>query len=146
MECVPARLLRVRCRLLWATALLGTAGAGESVPSQDSREPDRSAGNFGTAIHRYAHEKTWTQRWSDVQLTRQILSQSVEGARTFLLNHQKAEGNFIYGYDIVVNHALENDNQVRQAGTLWSLATLCLERPTPATHQAAIRGLDFFFR
>jgi len=102
--------------------------------------------DFRSRIRWHAQESTWTRKRKKPPLTRSMLVTSVEGARAYLLNHQKPEGNFNYAYDIVLNQVSEADNPVRQAGALWALASLCRDRPTSETRHAAIRGLDFFFR
>ena len=87
----------------------------------------------------------WRQRDFAPKLTRATLQESIDGARTFLLNNQKPEGNFNYAYDFVARTFSRDDNQVRQAGALWGLAVLHAANPTQATRSALDRGLKFFF-
>ncbi len=93
-----------------------------------------------------AIEGNWKRERKHPHLTRSVLIQSVEAARTYMVNQQLPAGNFTYMFDLLRNSAIEDDNQVRQAGTIWALASLCRDRPTDATHNATVRALDYFFR
>lgn len=94
----------------------------------------------------YAMEPRWVEKMQLPPLTRKQLTAAIEAARVYMLNHQRPAGNFVYEYDMVLNTIPDDDNPVRQAGALWSLASLYRERPTPDTRKTVIRGLDFFFR
>ena len=105
-----------------------------------------SAEEWRERVRHFADESAWTKQDHYPELTRNALIDSIEAARVYLLNQQKPEGNFRYEYDIVLGRFIEDDNAVRQAGTLWSLASLVRDRPTQATRNSVVRGLDFFFR
>jgi UDP-N-acetylmuramoyl-tripeptide--D-alanyl-D-alanine ligase len=79
-----------------------------------------------------------------VKLEASLLSEAIEKARIYYLAQQLPAGNFVYGRDVTTNETAEDDNQVRQAGALWGLASLNRDRPTLPTARAVIRGLHFF--
>lgn len=77
-------------------------------------------------------------------LDRDILEQSLTLGRSFLLSNQLPDGRFRYELNLVTGEESRDDNPVRQAGTLWSLALLHAERPTRASGAALDRGLAYF--
>lgn len=79
-------------------------------------------------------------------LTRAILDRSLELGTQFMLNHQNPEGNFTYIYDWVKETYDPGDNQVRQAGAMWGLATIYNAAPSPAVGAAVEKAMDFFAR
>ena len=79
-------------------------------------------------------------------LTRAILDQSLELGTQFMLNHQNPEGNFTYIYDWVKKTYDPGDNQVRQAGAMWGLATIYNDVPSPEVGAAVEKAMDFFAR
>lgn len=81
-----------------------------------------------------------------VEVDAAMLDASIDLARGFLLARQAPAGNFIYEYDFVLDLESYDDNQVRQTATLWSLAMIHLDRPTPETGLAVARGIEFFRR
>jgi len=101
---------------------------------------------FRDRIRFHAREPSWTPEETRPDIDRDSLVKSIEAARAYMLNNQKPEGDFVYEYDIIRRRAKDDNNQVRQAGALWGLASLCRDRPTDMTHNAVVRGLDFFFR
>ena len=88
------------------------------------------SGKYREELYRYAQESNWTDTSRLPTLNRSVLVESVEAARTYLLSHQKAEGNFVYEYDAVTNQVSEEDNPVRQAGARRALAVLNRESTT----------------
>ncbi len=78
------------------------------------------------------------------RLTRGMLDQSIALALQYLMNSQTPRGNFVYEYDFVENTVADGDNEVRQAGALWSLALAHQDGPSEATARATMRGLEFF--
>ena len=80
------------------------------------------------------------------RLDRTILDRSLELGTQFMLNHQKPEGNFTYIYDWIKKTYDPNDNQVRQAGAMWGLATIYNDSPNPEVGAAVEKALDFFTR
>ncbi len=77
-------------------------------------------------------------------LSEEVLQESLDLAEQYLVNVQTDEGNFHYEYNFMEGSLSEEDSQVRQAGTLWSLSLIHLEQPTPETQAAIEKGLDYF--
>ncbi|MDQ0290373.1 hypothetical protein [Oligosphaera ethanolica] len=92
----------------------------------------------------FCSEQTWLDLQKPPPISKQIVTQSIEAARTYYLNQQKTEGNFTYALDISTGDVFEDDNAVRQAGALWGLACLNRDRFNEPTRRAVILGLDFF--
>lgn len=80
------------------------------------------------------------------ELTRPLLSRSLELGAKYLVAHQKPEGNFDYEYDWRDQSLSGDDNETRQAGALWGLALLYQTLKTPELAAATERGLTFFDR
>ena len=76
----------------------------------------------------------------ELQMTPELLEQAFDAGQSFLVNWQLPEGNFRYMYDWV-----EDDHQVRQAGSLWGNATCYRYRPSETTKEALDKGLRFWF-
>ena len=62
-------------------------------------------------------------------MTRQSLDESLDAGRQFLVNIQRPEGNFYYEMNLVTGEVNDEDNSVRQAGTLWSVALMHQHTP-----------------
>lgn len=77
-------------------------------------------------------------------LNRAILDRSLELGTQFMINHQKLEGNFTYAYDWVKKTYDPGDSQVRQAGTMWGLATIYNDSPNPEVGAAIEKAMEFF--
>jgi hypothetical protein len=77
-------------------------------------------------------------------LNRAVLDRSIALGTSFLLAHQKPEGNFDYEYDWRAKSSSEGDNEVRQAGALWGVTLLHQAAPKPELAAAIERGLAFF--
>jgi len=82
----------------------------------------------------------------DRKLTREILERSLAAGTEFLVQAQQPAGNFIYELNFRNGELPEGDNQVRQAGALWSLALIHQYQPSEKVRGAVARGLDFFKR
>lgn len=79
-------------------------------------------------------------------ITGEALDDAIEAAGMYIMNQQTPDGNFRYAFDFVSGMEDENDNQVRQAGVLWSVCNLNREQFTEARRRSALLGLDFFMR
>lgn len=132
----PVRVYRLARSVCLALAAAGVCAAAETT----------LGGDFPAAIRKRAAESYWRERNALPPLSRKMLVDSIELARAYYLNHQLPEGNFAYGQNVTDNTADDDDSQVRQAGALWGLTSLDRDRHTDATRQAAVRGLDYFFR
>ena len=101
---------------------------------------------LGGLLRPYAARDYWQTQPSPPPLTRTALVHSLEAARAYYLNQQKSDGSFIYGKDMASDEVYEDDNQVRQAGALWGLASLNRDRGNEPTRRGVVLGLDFFAR
>ena len=101
---------------------------------------------LGDLLRPYAARDYWQTQPAPPPLTRTALVRSIEAARAYYLNQQKSDGSFIYGKDMASDEVYEDDNQVRQAGALWGLASLNRDRGNEPTRRGVILGLDFFAR
>jgi hypothetical protein len=81
----------------------------------------------------------------ELKMNRKTLEESFALGSAFLINWQLPEGNFRYMYDWVEGTWVEDDNQVRQAGSLWGVALCHRYEPKPATREALDKGLQFWF-
>ncbi|MCZ7586838.1 MAG: hypothetical protein M5R36_27790 [Deltaproteobacteria bacterium] len=121
-----------------------TMPRGAFLPHPDRGSPEDRALPFPERIARMAAGLPWKSRSDDRKLDRDVLMRSLELGRQFLLANQKPEGNFNYEYDFVTKKMTDDDNQVRQAGALWGVASLHRMAPDEPTRAALVRGLDFF--
>lgn len=96
-------------------------------------------------VKQYSDSRVWSTHDRSPRLNRQILLESLELGRTFMVNNQKPEGNYNYQYDFVTKQQDKDDNQVRQAGALWGLALLYQYKQDPKNKIALDKGLKFFF-
>lgn len=78
------------------------------------------------------------------RITSGDLDVCVDLCRRHLQALQTERGNFRYQYDWEKGEYLDDDNAVRQAGSLWALADLRRLRPDPALDEACARGLAFY--
>jgi len=109
--------------------------------------PAAEAGEgFAKTIHAAAAEEHWIGSTALPPLSRKLLVDSIEAARVYYLNQQLPEGTFTYGLNAATNTPTKDDSQVRQAGAVWGLSSLCRDRHTTATRSAVVRNLDAFFR
>jgi len=81
----------------------------------------------------------------ELEMTPELLEESYALGSGFLVNWQKDAGNFRYMYDWLEGTWVEDDNQVRQAGSLWGISTCHRYRPTDETRAALDKGLKFWF-
>ncbi len=78
------------------------------------------------------------------KLNRQILTESFELGKQYLVHNQKPEGNFNYEYDFLTGELNQGDSPVRQAGALWGLSLVHRDSPSMQTYEALMRGFEFF--
>jgi UDP-N-acetylmuramoyl-tripeptide--D-alanyl-D-alanine ligase len=101
-------------------------------------------GDFRAQVRAYLGDAKWKKHAEPLRLEREAAEASLSLARTFLLANQKPTGNFNYEYDFVAKKFNEDDNQVRQAGALWSLALIHLSAPDDGLRAGIEKGLAFF--
>lgn len=98
-------------------------------------------------LSHYAKQSNWQMETEERPvITAEALDDAIEAAGMYIMNQQKEEGNFRYAFDFVSGMEDDKDNQVRQAGVLWSVCNLNRERFTEARRRSALLGLDFFMR
>ena len=81
----------------------------------------------------------------ELKMTPELLDQSLDLGCQFIVNWQLPEGNFRYMYDWIEGTWVEDDHQVRQAGSLWGLGTCYRYKQVEATKVALDKGLKFWF-
>lgn len=74
----------------------------------------------------------------------QELDECIALSRGHLASMQTGNGNFRYEFDWQKQSYTDDDNAVRQAGTLWGLANLYRLRPDPGLLESCRRGLEFY--
>ncbi len=81
----------------------------------------------------------------ELEMSPELLEESFDLGSAFLVQWQKDAGNFRYMYDWTEGTWVEDDNQVRQAGSLWGISTCYRYDPTEANRAALDKGLEFWF-
>ncbi len=81
----------------------------------------------------------------ELKMTRELLEEEFALGSQFLINWQLPEGNFRYMYDWLEGTWVLDDNQVRQAGSLWGVALCHRYEPKPETKESLDKGLKFWF-
>ncbi|MBR6470326.1 MAG: hypothetical protein IKS83_00885, partial [Victivallales bacterium] len=114
-----------------------------SLAAQENAAEDT---RWQTELAGTARPEAWQKRPQKLPvITGEALDQAIEGARFYILAQQSSQGNFRYSMDFTEeNFQEDNDNAVRQAGTLWSICNLNRDRFNEPTRQACLLGLDFF--
>jgi hypothetical protein len=119
-------------------------------------------GDFPAAIKTIRASQAWSSRskhWKSgataatepterlkLKMSREDLEASYELGQDFLINWQLEGGNFRYMYDWFTGDWVEDDHQVRQAGSLWGIATCYRYRPTEKARKALDLGIRFWFK
>lgn len=85
-----------------------------------------------------------TETGFEPKLTEEMLQSSLELGAQFLMNNQKPEGNFNYSIDFLTGVVSDDDNQVRQAGALWGIASLYAHEISPSLESALRQGFAFY--
>ncbi len=80
-----------------------------------------------------------------LQMNPELLEAAFEAGSSFLVNWQLPKGNFRYMYDWLTGTWVEDDHQVRQAGSLWGISTCYRYKPSDTTKVALDKGLRFWF-
>jgi hypothetical protein len=139
--------------------------AATPVPQGDVsfKELDFAAlpSDFGEAMKVIRGSQRWNEHkkaWRDgataggdprqvlaLEMTPALLEEAFADGSAFLLKWQKPEGNFRYMYDWMDKTWVEDDHQVRQAGSLWGLATCFRYKPSKELQDGIDKGLKFWF-
>lgn len=129
---------------LWCLVALFTSAAGRSVTLLT---PD--AGQQAVALATSDRETRAGERLEkakcDVEtLDRDDLQLGLRLGSQFLVNSQRDAGNFRYEYNWLSQKETEEDNPVRQAGTLWGLTLLHVDDPGRDLMATIRKGLKYF--
>lgn len=81
----------------------------------------------------------------ELKMNRELLESAFTAGSQFLINWQMPAGNFRYMYDWIEGTWVDDDHQVRQAGSLWGLGTCYRYRPSPELKKGLDLGLKFWF-
>jgi len=100
-----------------------------------SREKARKDGATGTDPRQFL----------ELKMNAELLEETRKLGCAFLTKWQLPEGNFRYMYDWVDKTWVEDDHQVRQAGSLWGAGTCYRHAPTPEMKAVLDKGLAFWF-
>ena len=138
MHCIP------RVSLIAAVLAVSNVQAQEPAGGKPAAVP-KPQGELAMGLRRRANEAAWHDPLDSVRLERRLLTEAIEKARAYYLAQQLEAGNFTYARNIVTGEQATDDNQVRQAGALWGLASLNRDRPDLPTARAVIHGLLFFY-
>ena len=146
-----------------AIAFASCSGGEESEPAVGFAELDFSAlpSDFPAAIAEIRASQVWESHSEDrksgaaadadprtaleLQMTTELLGQTFDSGSEFLVNWQLPDGNFRYMYDWIEKSWVEDDHQVRQAGSLWGIATCYRYKQTDEGRAALDLGLKFWF-
>jgi hypothetical protein len=121
----------------WTTAQLTSDAPGQNgLPVEE----------FPIWLRNSLNSLSWEAPERQRKLDRELLEQSLDLGRQFLVNNQTSAGNFNYEYDFIKRQPSPDDSQVRQAGALWGLALINQYQEDPATRMALDKGLDYFFK
>ncbi len=159
--------------LLIGFGLLLPAGCGGDKSASDTPSASQTAAGdtfetldfaalpseFPEAIRQIRASQNWNPRSKEIKgdasadprttmelkMNRAVLEQSFDLGSAFLANWQKPAGNFRYMYDWMDGTWVEDDHQVRQAGSLWGLGTCYRYQQTDKTREALDKGLKFWF-
>jgi hypothetical protein len=134
--------------LLSRVLLIGLVSFAIGAVAQEAQAPADGAvtelDRLRAELRILAREDSWHDPLDEIKLERRMLTDALEKARIYYLSQQTDLGNFVYSQDAFRKETNNDDNQVRQAGALWGLASLNRDRPTLPTAQGVIRGVQFF--
>ena len=117
--------------------------------------------DFKVAMAQISASQTWHSRSKDykkgqapgvdpstglsLKMNPKLLNEVFDMGSAFLVNWQLPEGNFRYMYDWMAGTWVKDDHQVRQAGSLWGVATCYRYRPSADKKEVLDKGLKFWF-
>lgn len=136
------------------------ASSGEGVSFHELDFPAMNGGDFAKNIEIIRASQDWNARTRalksedteldprkalKLEMDREMLEESFDLGCAFLANWQLPEGNFRYMYDWIEGTWVEDDHQVRQAGSLWGLGTCYRYKQQDNTKTALDKGLRYWF-
>lgn len=81
---------------------------------------------------------------SEINITKTGVEASLEAVREWYVRHQLPAGDFDYEYNVLTDTYSEDNNIVRQAGTLYDLILLYQYKPNQELKTALIKGVNYF--
>lgn len=81
----------------------------------------------------------------ELKMSAELLNETRQLGCSFIENWQLEGGNFRYMYDWVDGTWVEDDHQVRQAGSLWGIGTCYRYEPKESTKAVLDKGLKYWF-
>ncbi|MEE3370708.1 MAG: hypothetical protein VX346_15315 [Planctomycetota bacterium] len=78
------------------------------------------------------------------QMTRDLLDESLQLGRRFLLARQTPDGDFRYQVNFLNREESQDPAQVRKAGALWGVALIHHEQPSKQTRESLLKGFAFY--
>ena len=140
------------CLAILLTMVFALCPAGDMMAKKTTRKTHSlpitervTLESFPAWMKKHLSTLEWDAREREKRLTSEILQTSFHKGRQFMVNNQKTGGNFNYEYDFVKKSLNPGDNQVRQAGALWSMALMYQYEQNAENRKALDRGLKFFF-
>ncbi len=121
------------------------AGVVSPEAAKTDKRRRSKAETLSTLMDEYLNTRIWKTHKKQRILNRDILLESLDLGRSYMINNQKPEGNFNYQYDFVKKELEADDSQVRQAGGLWGLSLIFRHNQGAGTKEALDKGLRFFF-
>ncbi|MCP4868731.1 MAG: hypothetical protein GY898_08435 [Proteobacteria bacterium] len=134
------------------------AGPGDNFDTMDfTALPDdlgEAAKIMRASLRWSSHKKHRTSDWDakadprksmTLKMDREVLEETFGLGSQFLVNWQFPDGNFRYMYDWTEGTWVDDDHQVRQAGSLWGIGTSYRYRPNEEARKALDLGLKFWF-
>ncbi|MBN2496044.1 MAG: hypothetical protein JXR96_15735 [Deltaproteobacteria bacterium] len=109
------------------------------------------AGPDPAAFGRWVRVQLANRKWralpeTDRPLRREELESALHLARRYMHGQQRADGSFVYAYDLEAARALDERHPVREAGALWSLSRLLAWRRDPESVESVRRGLARYLK
>jgi len=129
---MPSMCLLLMAVLVFSASALPSNASNQAMPGAGAERETIAGHSIGRAECKHAPVDQ-----DDLQLGLKLGAQ-------FLVRSQKAAGNFRYEYDWVKQTETNEDNPVRQAGTLWGLTLLHVDEPTRELLLAIRQGLKYF--
>eukprot|EP00747_Dinoflagellata_sp_TGD_P161956 gnl/TRDRNA2_/TRDRNA2_179025_c0_seq1.p1 gnl/TRDRNA2_/TRDRNA2_179025_c0~~gnl/TRDRNA2_/TRDRNA2_179025_c0_seq1.p1 ORF type:complete len:450 (-),score=99.22 gnl/TRDRNA2_/TRDRNA2_179025_c0_seq1:375-1724(-) len=119
-------------------------GEAEAKLLPNSSVIQRDRGNGETQEKQAGEHLMQAQCGKRAELTLEHLKTGIQLGGDFLMNTQKETGNFRYEYNWQTKDYTDDDNSVRQAGTLWSITLLHADSPSDRLLETARSGIRFF--
>jgi len=150
------------CCLIILLLIIPLMGCEKNKSSSKNVREDDTPQDFASAIKQIRLKQKWSKHkksligdypsgpiddaapYLQLKMNPEILLKSFDLGSNYLVNWQKPEGNFRYMYDWLDKTWVKDDNQVRQAGSLWGVSLCHQYKPTAKTREALLKGINYF--